>query len=156
MLQRGDLGGWAGPPGPLDPCAALRRPPAGTSSTWCSSVTRLCWDLVSVSFSSVLILNPSASPVWLPCEGGRGGSPLAWWRGGVGGLGAVAGWLLSTHVVEKVPDFQDQLAEDRQPATGEQACGIRSLHAPPRPGPQAPPRVGQGRGARGRGRTVEP
>lgn len=40
-----------------------------TSSTWCSSVTRFCWDLVSVSFSSVLILKPSASPVWLPCEG---------------------------------------------------------------------------------------
>lgn len=43
--------------------------PEVTSSTWCSSVTRLCWDLVSVSFSKVLILKPSASPVWLPCEG---------------------------------------------------------------------------------------
>lgn len=52
--------------------AGPRPPPAPappTSSTWCSSVTRLCCDLVSVSFSSVLILKPSASPVWLPCEG---------------------------------------------------------------------------------------
>lgn len=85
VLQRGDLGGWVGPPGPLDLCAALRRHPApatGTSSTWCSSVTRLCWDLVSVSFSSVLILKPSASPVWLPCEG----------RAGRESLGLVEGW----------------------------------------------------------------
>lgn len=37
-----------------------------TSSTWCNRVTRLCWDLVSVSLSSVFILKPSASPVWLP------------------------------------------------------------------------------------------
>lgn len=44
---------------------------ADTSSTWCSSVTRPCWALVSVSFSSALILKPSASPVWLPCEGGK-------------------------------------------------------------------------------------
>lgn len=57
--------------------------PEVTSSTWCSSVTRLCWDLVSVSFSNVLILKPSASPVWLPCEG-QGVSPLtprAGWGG---------------------------------------------------------------------------
>lgn len=43
-----------------------KRHQAGTSSTWCSSVTRPCWDLVSVSLSRVLILKPSASPVWLP------------------------------------------------------------------------------------------
>lgn len=72
---------------------------------------------------------------------------MAWWRGGVGGLGAVAGWVLSTHVVEKVPDFQDQLTEDRQPATGEQACGIRSLHALPRPSLAPRLRPGWDRGA---------
>lgn len=54
-----------GMPGPQGP------PRGHTSSTWCSSVTRLCWDLVSVSFSSVLILKPSASPVWLPYGGGE-------------------------------------------------------------------------------------
>lgn len=59
------------PPGPQG-CPGPRGRPAGhTSSTWCSSVTRLCWDLVSVSFSSVLILKPSASPVWLPYRGGE-------------------------------------------------------------------------------------
>lgn len=54
-----------------DPARAPGPPRGRTSSTWCSSVTRLCWDLVSVSFSSVLILKPSASPVWLPCGGGE-------------------------------------------------------------------------------------
>ena len=78
MLPRGDLGAGQGPEGlwthVLHPGAP--RPPPGTSSTWCSSVTRLCWDLVSVSFSSVLILKPSASPVWLPCEAREGRETL--------------------------------------------------------------------------------
>lgn len=90
--------------------------PEVTSSTWCSSVTRLCWDLVSVSFSKVLILKPSASPVWLPC-GGQGVSPLAlgvWWE--VGHRTAL------TYIVEEIPNFEDQLTEDRQPLAGEQAC----------------------------------
>ena len=37
-----------------------------TSSMWWSSVMRDLLALVSVSFSSVLILKPSALPVWLP------------------------------------------------------------------------------------------
>ena len=71
-------------------------------------------------------------------------------------MGAGAGWVPSTHIVEEVPDFQNQLAEDGQPVTGEQACGTRSLYASPWPVPQALPRVGQGFGARWRGRAVEP
>jgi len=39
---------------------------SGTSSIWWSSVMRVWFALVSVSLSKVLILNPSASPVWLP------------------------------------------------------------------------------------------
>lgn len=58
-------------------CCTQEAPHSTTSSTWCSSVTRLCWDLVSVSFSSVLILKPSASPVWLPCEGRAGRESLS-------------------------------------------------------------------------------
>lgn len=68
-----------------------------------------------MSFSSVLILKPSASPVWLPCEG---------WGVGLQPPGrARAGWAQPTYVVEEVSNLQDQLAEDRQLVAGEQACG---------------------------------
>lgn len=90
--------------------------PEVTSRTWCSSVTRLCWDLVSVSFSKVLILKPSASPVWLPCEG-QGVRPLTlrvWWEVGRGAA--------LTYIVEEIPNFEDQLTEDWQPLAGKQAC----------------------------------
>lgn len=99
----------------LPSCPRWCLPPRPTSSTWCSSVTRFCWDLVSVSFSNVLILKPSASPVWLPWEspGVSLASPRqARWDGE----------LPLTYVVEEVPNSQDQLAEDGQLAAGEQAC----------------------------------
>lgn len=69
-----------------------------------------------MSFSNVLILKPSASPVWLPCEG-EGVSPQTprvWWEAGHN--------TTLTYVVEKIPDFEDQLAEDGQPLAGKQAC----------------------------------
>lgn len=139
--------------------AGAARPAVPTSSTWCSSVTRLCWDLVSVSFSSVLILKPSAFPVWLPCEGGgRSGSPClpvgqgeVGWRWGWGqGAGAAA------HVVEEVPDLQDQLAEDGQLAAGEQAWGVGGGSGRCGLGRQVPRCSPTSAHSRGGGRGAEP
>lgn len=81
-----------------------------------------------MSFSKVLILKPSASPVWLPCEG-QEVSPLTlrvWWE--VGPETAL------TYIVEEIPNFEDQLTEDWQPLAGKQACdGGAGLKEGPKP-----------------------
>lgn len=113
---------------------------------WCSSVTRLCWDLVSVSFSRVLILKPSASPVWLPCGGQEVSPPptlRVWWEVGLR--------TALTYIVEEIPNSEDQVTEDWQPLAGEQACdgGAGLKEGPKTPGYPRPITAPGRKGGRG-------